>query len=94
MQDFSFLFSVLQLPLCHLPGHMDKIGNLANQCNNFFSNLQIKVNVFCYVAKALTCHLCGPGSNPGQGMWQDSGHSSKLSGFPRVLWFPQPHLTT
>ena len=43
------------------------------------------------VDNALACHLCSTGSKPGQGMWQDSGHLSRLGGFPR---FPLPHLTT
>lgn len=32
---------VLQIPLSQLPGHMDKIGRLTNQCNNYFSSLQL-----------------------------------------------------
>ena len=43
------------------------------------------------VVNALACH---PGSNPGVGMWQGSGLPSKVGGFPRVLRFPPPHMTT
>ena len=41
------------------------------------------------VDNALACHLCGLGSNPGQGMWQGSGRL-----FSPILWFPPPHLST
>ena len=46
------------------------------------------------VDNALACHHGDPGSNPGQGMWQGSGRPSRLGGFPRVLRFPPPCLTT
>ena len=46
------------------------------------------------VDNALACHHGDPGSNPGQGMWQGSGRPSRFGGFPRVLRFPPPRLTT
>ena len=36
-------------------------------------------------------HLCGPGSNPGQGMWWSSCSPANVSGFLR---FPPTRLTT
>ena len=41
-----------------------------------------------------TCHLSGPGSNLGLGMWQGSGRPSRFGGIPCVLLFPPPSLTT
>ena len=46
------------------------------------------------VDNALACHHGDPGSIPGQGMWQGSGRPSRFGGFPRVLRFPPPRLTT
>ena len=46
------------------------------------------------VVSALACHRCDPGSNPGVCMWQGSGRPSKVGGFPRVLRFPPPRMTT
>ena len=46
------------------------------------------------MVNTLACHHCDPGSNPGVGMWQGSGRSSKVGGFPQVLRFPPPHMTT
>ena len=46
------------------------------------------------VVYALDCHRCDPGSNPGVCMWQGSGRPSKVGGFPQVLWFPPPCMTT
>ena len=40
------------------------------------------------VNKALACHCCDPGLNPGVGMLQGSGRPSKVGGFPQVFWFP------
>ena len=44
--------------------------------------------------KTLACHCCYPGSNPSVGMWQGCGRPSKVGGFPQVLRFPPPHMTT
>ena len=47
--------------------------------------------------KALVCHHCDMGSNPGVGMWQepqDDGRPAKVGGFLGVLWFPPPRMTT
>ena len=46
------------------------------------------------VVKALACHSCHPGSNPGVGTWQDSGCASMVCGFPWVLRFAPPHMIT
>ena len=46
------------------------------------------------VVSALVCHRCDPGSNPDVRMWQGSGRPSKVGGFPRVLRFPPPRMTT
>ena len=46
------------------------------------------------VVSVLACHRCDPGSNPGVHMWQGSGRQSKVGGFPRVLRFPPPRMTT
>ena len=47
------------------------------------------------LVSALACHRCDPGSNPGVGMWQGScGLTSKVGGFPQVLRFPPPRMTT
>ena len=46
------------------------------------------------VVKALACHRCDPGSNPGVSMWQGKGRPSKVGGFPRGLRFPPPRMTT
>ena len=40
------------------------------------------------VDNALACHLCDPGSKPGQGMWLGSGRPSRLGGiFPGTVYF-------
>ena len=46
------------------------------------------------VVNTLACHRCDPGLNPGVGMWQGSGCPSKVCGFPWVLRFPPPYMTT
>ena len=39
------------------------------------------------VNNALACHLCDPGSNPGQGMWQGSGRRLGSVVFPGFSGF-------
>ena len=46
------------------------------------------------VDNAFACHLCGPGSNPAQGMSQGSGCPFMLGGFLWVLQFPPSRWTT
>ena len=46
------------------------------------------------MVSALACHRCDPGSNSGVSMWQGGGRPSKVGGFPLVLRFPPPRMTT
>ena len=46
------------------------------------------------VVKTFACHRCDWGSNSGVSMWQGSGRPSKVGGFPGVLRFPIPLMTT
>ena len=40
------------------------------------------------VDNTLACHLCGPGLNLGQGMWQGSSRPFRVGGFsPRFSGF-------
>ena len=59
-----------------------------------FKTANDSLNMGALVDNALVCHLCDLGSNRGQGMCQRSGRRSRFGGFPRVLRFPPPRLTT
>ena len=66
---------------------------IANNCDVVYLGSLIG-GLDSIVDNALACHHGDPGSNPGQGMWQGSGRPSRFGGFPRVLRFPPPRLTT
>ena len=53
----------------------------------------LSTQVGAWIAQWLV-HSPPLGSNPGVRMWQGSGRPSKVGGFPRVLRFPPPCMTT
>ena len=52
-----------------------------NYTNPCLATLCDRYSLDSVMDNALACHLCDPGSNPGQGMWQGSGRPSRFGGF-------------
>ena len=87
--------SIISIPAPSIMSILDQLSSLYSApLRNLFPGVMVSRSLDSVVDNALACHHGDPGSNPGQGMWQGSGRPSRFGGFPRVLRFPPPRLTT
>ena len=78
----NVLVPLRQLVGYHFPVHISVTNKNISSENivELYFHIPPKVKVMgaldSIVDNALACHLCDPGSNPGEGMWQGSGRPS------------------